>query len=107
MSSSPGNVGMNPGQLNQDTEHDDHMSVYPRSSGVAPSKKSRKSLDLARARAKEDAEVARMAYEHKQRMELWRLEEEASLAELQWKIKTMMRVVWHLALLAPRMLPRS
>ena len=66
------------------------MSVYPKSSSVSGSlrKKSRKSLDLARARAKEEAEVARMAYEHKQRMELWRLEEEASLAELQWRIKT-------------------
>ena len=81
---------MNPGLLNQDAEHDDHVSVNPKSSSVSgsPRKKSLKSLDLARARAKEEAEVARMAYEHKQRMELWRLEEEASLAELQWKIKT-------------------
>ena len=44
-------------------------------------------LDLARARAKEEAEAARMAYEHKQRMELRRLEEEATLAELVWKIE--------------------
>ena len=81
---------MNPGLLNQDAEHDYHVSVYPKSSSVSgsPRKKFLKSLDLARARAKEEAEVARMAYEHKQRMELWRLEEEASLAELQWKIKT-------------------
>lgn len=54
----------------------------------SPRKKSLKSLDLARARAKEEAEVARMANEHKQRMELWRLEEEPSLAKLQWKIET-------------------
>ena len=43
---------------------------------------------LARARAKEEAEAAQMAYEHKQRIELRRLEEEASLAELEWKIET-------------------
>ena len=84
LSSSPGNVWMNPGLLNQDTEHDDYVSVCPKSCSVSgsPRKKSLKSLDLARAMAKEEAEVAGMAYEHKQRMELWHLEEEASLAEL-------------------------
>ena len=45
-------------------------------------------LDLARARAKEEAEAAQMAYEHNQRMELRHLEEEASLAELEWKTET-------------------
>ena len=44
-------------------------------------------LDLARARAKEEAEEAWLACERKQRMELRRLEEEASLAELEWKIE--------------------
>ena len=44
-------------------------------------------LDLARARPKEDAEAARVAHEYKQRMELERLEEEATLAELEWKIE--------------------
>ena len=44
---------------------------------------SKMKLNLARARAKEEAEAARMAFEHKQRMELRRLEEEATLAELE------------------------
>ncbi|CAH3191065.1 unnamed protein product, partial [Porites lobata] len=48
---------------------------------------SKMKLDLARARAKEDAEAARVAHEYKQRMELRRLEEEATLAELEWKIE--------------------
>ena len=97
LSSSPGNVGMSPRLPDQDVERDDNVSVYSKSSSVSGSsrKKSLKrvlvlkmKLDLARARAKEEAEVARMAYEHKQRMELRRLEEEASLAELEWKIET-------------------
>ena len=45
-------------------------------------------LDLERARPKEETEAARMAYEHKQRMEFNHLEEETSLAELEWKIET-------------------
>ena len=44
-------------------------------------------LDLARARAKENAEAARVAHEYKQRMELRRLEEEGTLAELEWIIE--------------------
>jgi len=43
--------------------------------------------DLARARTKKDAEAARVAHEYKERMELRRLEEEATLAELEWKIE--------------------
>ena len=43
---------------------------------------------MARARAKEEAEAARMVYEYKQRMGLRRLEEEASLGGLEWKIRT-------------------
>ena len=73
-------------------KRDDYVSVYSKSSSASgsPRKKSLKrvlvskmKLDLARARAKEEAKAARMAYEHKQRMELRRLEEEASLAELE------------------------
>ena len=94
---SPGNVGMNPGLPDQDVELDDNVSVYSKSTSVSGSSRkkclkrvlvSKMKLDLARARAKEEAEAARMAYEHKQRMELRRLEEEASLAELEWKIET-------------------
>ena len=73
-------------------KRDDYVSVYSKSSSASgsPRKKSLKrvlvskmKLDLARARAKEEAKAARMAYEHKQRMELRGLEEEASLAELE------------------------
>ena len=92
LGSSPGNVGTNPGLPDQDMKRDDYVSVYSKSSSASgsPRKKSLKrvlvskmKLDLARARAKEEAKAARMAYEHKQRMELRRLEEEASLAELE------------------------
>ena len=52
-----------------------------------------------------------MAYEHKQRMELRRLEEEASLAELEWKIEMEYNNEGGLtpsdAIVAPWMLPRS
>ena len=97
LGSPPGNVGMGPGLPDQDVERDDNVSVYSKSSsGSGSSRKkslkralvSKMKLDLARARAREEAEAARMAYEHKQRMELRRLEEEASLAELEWKIET-------------------
>ena len=49
---------------------------------------SKMKLDLAKARAREEAEAARLAYEHRQKMELRRLEEEETLAELEWKIET-------------------
>ena len=62
-------------------------------------------LDLARARAKEEAEAAQMAYEHNQRMELRHLEEEASLAELEWKTETEYKIEGHLALLVSWMPP--
>ena len=71
LSSSPGNVGMNPGLPDQDVEHDDNVSVYSMSSSASGSsrKKSLKrvlvlkmKLDLARARAKEEAEAARMYF---------------------------------------------
>ena len=97
LGSSPGNVGMNPGLPDQDVERDDNVSVYSKSSSASGSSRkkslkrvlvSKMKLDLARARAREEAEAARMAYEHKQRMELRRLEEEASLAGLEWKIET-------------------
>ena len=97
LGSPPGNVGMGPGLPDQDVERDDNVSVYSKSSsGSGSSRKkslkralvSKMKLDLARARVREEAEAARMAYEHKQRMELRRLEEEASLAELEWKIET-------------------
>ena len=48
---------------------------------------SKMKLDLARARAQEDAEAARVVHEYKQRIELRRLEEKAKLAELEWKIE--------------------
>ena len=69
-----------------------HVTKHSEASSVSSQKKSLKralvskmKLDLARARAKEDAEAARVAHEYKQRMELRRLEEEATLAELEWK----------------------
>ncbi|KAL9975234.1 hypothetical protein ACROYT_G012368 [Oculina patagonica] len=80
----------------QDGDRDDNVSVSSKSSNVSGSSRkkslkkvlvSKMKLDLARARAKEEAEAARMAYEHKQRMELRRLEEQATLAELEWKIE--------------------
>ena len=56
------------------------MCQFPLSLPMCPDPHIRKSLkkllvskvklDLARVRAKEEAEAARMAYEHKQRMEL-------------------------------------
>ena len=82
LGSSPGNVGANTGLPDQDMKRDDYVSVYSKSSSASgsPRKKSLKrvlvskmKLDLARARAKEEAKAARMAYEHKQRMELRRL----------------------------------
>ena len=88
---------MDPGLTDQDVERDDNVSVYSKSfSGSGSSRKkslkralvSKMKLDLARARAKEEAEAARMTYEHKQRMKLRRPEEEASLAEQEWKIET-------------------
>ena len=45
-------------------------------------------IKLARARTRDEAEAARLAYEHGRKMELRRLEEEATLAELEWKIET-------------------
>ena len=81
----------------QDVERDDNVSVYSKSSSASRSSRkkslkrvlvSKRKLDLARARAREEAEAVRLAYEHKQRMELRHLEEEASLAELEWKIAT-------------------
>lgn len=88
---------MDPGLTDQDVERDDNVSVYSKSSsGSGSSRKkslkralvSKMKLDLAMARAKEKAEAARMTYEHKQRMKLRRLEEEATLAEQEWKIET-------------------
>lgn len=93
---SPGNTRMNPRLPDQDRDHDDNVSVFSKSSNVSGSSRkkslkkvlvSKTKLDMARARAKEEAEAIRMAYEHKQRMELRRLEEEATLAELEWKIE--------------------
>ena len=97
LTSSPGNASTNPVPPDRDAEDDDNASVSSKSSvsSLSSRKKSLKKalvsklkLDMARARATEDAEASRMAYEHKQRMELRRLEEEASLAELEWKIET-------------------
>ena len=89
LGSSPGNLGMDPGLPDQDVERDDNVSVYSKSSSASGSSRkkslkralvSKMKLDLARARANEEAEAARI--------ELKRLEEEASLAELEWKIET-------------------
>ena len=61
---------MDPGLTDQDVERDDNVSVYSKSSsGCGSSRKkplkrvlvSKMKLDLARARAKEEAEAARMA----------------------------------------------
>ena len=38
-------------------------------------------LDLAKTGAKEEAEAARIAYDHREKLEFTRLEEEATLAE--------------------------
>ena len=96
-------LGMDRGLPVWDPKQDDNKSVHSvathvtkhsEASSVSSQKKSLKralvskmKLDLARARAKEDAEAARVAHEYKQRMELRRLEEEATLAELEWKIE--------------------
>ncbi|CAH3172882.1 unnamed protein product, partial [Porites evermanni] len=63
------------------------LSVSSQTKSLKRALVSKMKLDLARARAKEDAEVARVAHEYKQRMELRRLEKEATLAELEWKIE--------------------
>ena len=98
-----GELGMDRGLPVWDPKQDDNKSVHSvathvtkhsEASSVSSQKKSLKralvskmKLDLARARAKEDAEAARVAHEYKQRMELRRLEEEATLTELEWKIE--------------------
>ena len=60
----------------------------PRKKSLKRALVSKMKLDLAKARTREEAEAARLAYEHRQKMELRRLEEEATLAELEWKIET-------------------
>ena len=63
---------MNPGLADQEGDHDDNVSVSSKSCNVSGSSRkkslkkvlvSKMKLDLARARAKEDAEAARMAYD--------------------------------------------
>ena len=69
------------------TKHSEALSVSSQKKSLKRALVSKLKLDLARARPKEDAEAARVAYEYKQRMELRRLEGEATLAELKWKIE--------------------
>ena len=69
------------------TKHSEALSVSSQKKSLKRALVSKVKLDLARARPKEDAEAARVAHEYKQRMELRRLEEEATLAELKWKIE--------------------
>ena len=98
-----GELGMDRGLVVWDPKHDDnklvhsvatHFTKHSEALSVSSQKKSLKRAqvskmkqDLARARAKEDAEVAKVAHGYKQRMELRRLEEEATLVELEWKIE--------------------
>ena len=48
----------------------------------------RKKLELAKTRAQEEAEYARLLHEQKTNKELRQLEDETALAELDWKIET-------------------
>ena len=98
-----GELGMDRGLVVWDPKHDDnklvhsvatHFTKHSEALSVSSQKKSLKKAlvskmkqDLARATAKEDAEAAKVAHGYKQRMELRRLEEEATLAELEWKIE--------------------
>ena len=92
-----GKFGMECGSPDRINEHDDNSSVSSKSSRASTSSRkkslkrtlvSRMKLDLAKARAREETEAAWLAYEHRQKMELRCLEEEARLAQLQWKIET-------------------
>ena len=69
------------------TKHSEALSVSSQTKSLKRALVSKMKLDLTRARAKEDAEAARVAREYKQKMELRRLEKEATLAELEWKIE--------------------
>ena len=89
--------GMDCGLPDRTNGHDDNLSVSSKSSHTSTSSRkkslkraliSKMKLDLAKARAREEAEAARIVYERKQKLELRRLEEEAKLAELEWKIET-------------------
>ena len=85
-----GKSRIGPGPSDQVGERDDDLSIsseVSNASGSSHKKSSKRALvskmklNLARAKAKEEAEAARMACEHKQRMEIRRLEGEATLAE--------------------------
>ena len=52
------------------TKHSEALSVSSQKKSLKTALVSKMKLDLARARAKEDAEAARVAHEYKQRMEL-------------------------------------
>ena len=69
------------------TKHSEALSVSSQKKSLKRALVSKMKLDLARARAQEDAEAARVVHEYKQRIELRRLEEKAKLAELEWKIE--------------------
>ena len=68
-------------------KHSEALSVSLQKKSLEKALVSKMKLDLARARAKKDAEATRVAHEYKERMEVRRLEEEATLAELEWKIE--------------------
>ena len=89
--------GMERGSPDWINEHDDNSSVNSKSARASTSSRkkplkralvTKMKLDLAKARAREEPEATRLAYEHRQKMELRRLEKEATLAELEWKIET-------------------
>lgn len=76
------------------SQHSQH-SVLSRASSSSSRKErlravliARKKLELARTRAQEDAESARLLQEQNTKKELRRLEDETALAELDWKIET-------------------
>lgn len=75
--------------IKSDKSQHSRQSVSSRSSSSSSRKEklravliARKKLELAKARAQEEAESARLSHEHKTKRELRRLEDESALAEL-------------------------
>ena len=81
--------------IKSDKSQHSRQSVSSRSSSSSSRKErlravliARKKLELAKARAQEEAESARLLHEQNTKRELRRLEDESVLAELDWKIET-------------------
>lgn len=83
----------------QEPPPDDNFSVKSfgsqRSQQSTPSKEklkamlmAKKRLELAKAREREEAEIARMMYERNRRIGIRKLEEQVVLAELEWRIES-------------------